>query len=127
MDDYGARIQRYVTFEEHSLKEDGEQLLRAYVKHTPARAYRIALDARGKALTSVQFAQQLSAKMNASVPSIVFYIGAAYGYPQGFEKTVDERLCLSTMTLPHRLARLVLVEQIYRAFTIIHNQPYAHE
>ena len=63
---------------------------------------------------------------NESVQSVVFLIGGAYGLPQELSKKADLRLSLSAMTLPHRLARLFLAEQIYRAFSILRGEPYDH-
>ena len=58
--------------------------------------------------------------------SAAFLIGGAYGLPPEVSKRADVQLSLSPMTLPHRLARLVLAEQLYRAFTILRNEPYSH-
>ena len=58
--------------------------------------------------------------------SAVFLIGGAYGLPPAVSRAADVRLSLSAMTLPHRLARLFLAEQLYRGFTILRNEPYSH-
>ena len=61
-----------------------------------------------------------------SVPAVAFLIGGSYGLPPEISRAAHVRLSLSAMTLPHRLARLVLAEQIYRGFTILNNEPYHH-
>ncbi|MBZ0116978.1 MAG: 23S rRNA (pseudouridine(1915)-N(3))-methyltransferase RlmH, partial [Sandaracinaceae bacterium] len=61
-----------------------------------------------------------------SVSSIAFLIGGSYGLPPELSRGADLRVSLSAMTLPHRLARVVLAEQIYRAFTILRGEPYSH-
>ena len=63
---------------------------------------------------------------NDSVQTVVFLIGGAYGLPQELSKKADLRLSMSAMTLPHRLARLFLAEQIYRGFSILRGEPYDH-
>ena len=60
------------------------------------------------------------------MPALAFLIGGAYGLPERVSKSAELKLSLSAMTLPHRLARLVLAEQIYRAYTILRNEPYSH-
>jgi 23S rRNA (pseudouridine1915-N3)-methyltransferase len=83
----------------------------------------VALDAGGEALDSSGFARRLEA-MLSSHQRVAFVVGDADGLPAGTDALVHERLSLSPMTLPHRLARLLLLEQIYRAFTIIRGEPY---
>ena len=71
-------------------------------------------------------AQHLGRCEGEGVQSAVFLIGGSYGLPKVISKRADVQLSLSAMTLPHRLARLLLAEQVYRGFTILRNEPYSH-
>jgi 23S rRNA (pseudouridine1915-N3)-methyltransferase len=85
----------------------------------------VALDVGGQAMTSHGFARWLEARLRQGKGNIAFVIGGADGLPQPIRGRADQTLSLSTMTLPHRLARLFLAEQLYRAVTILRNEPYA--
>lgn len=84
----------------------------------------IALDERGKHLTSVQVSERFDRWMQEGLRSVAFVIGGPSGLDPELVKQADERWALSAMTLPHRLARLVLAEQIYRAVSILRGEPY---
>jgi 23S rRNA (pseudouridine1915-N3)-methyltransferase len=84
------------------------------------RAYRIALDPSGRQMTSAQFATLLE-----KGKELVFLVGPAEGLSEAARRQSDLVLSLGRMTLPHELARVVLAEQIYRAFAILRNHPYA--
>jgi len=84
----------------------------------------IALDERGKALTSTAVAGRFDRWMQEGLRSVAFVIGGPSGLDPAFVAKADERWALSAMTLPHRLARLVLSEQIYRAVSILRGEPY---
>lgn len=92
----------------------------------PSGSVKIALDERGKALTTAQLARQLQAWMGEG-RDLSFIIGGADGLDAQFKRTTDLVLALSTLTLPHALARVVLVEQLYRALSLIRNHPYHRE
>jgi 23S rRNA (pseudouridine1915-N3)-methyltransferase len=77
-------------------------------------------------MSSQQLARWLARAENDSIQTLVFLIGGAYGLPESVSKAADLQLSLSAMTFPHRLARLVLAEQLYRAFSILRNEPYDH-
>ncbi|MBK6331307.1 MAG: 23S rRNA (pseudouridine(1915)-N(3))-methyltransferase RlmH [Bacteroidetes bacterium] len=87
----------------------------------------IALDDKGKAFTSVQFAEKLNQTMNLSPQRIIFLIGGSYGIAQSLKEKSHFLLSLSTFTFPHQLVRLLFSEQLYRAFTILKNEKYHHE
>ncbi|MBK7039665.1 MAG: 23S rRNA (pseudouridine(1915)-N(3))-methyltransferase RlmH [Bacteroidetes bacterium] len=87
----------------------------------------IALDDKGKAFTSVQFAEKLNQTMNLSPQRIIFLIGGSYGIAQSLKEKSQFLLSLSTFTFPHQLVRLLFSEQLYRAFTILKNEKYHHE
>lgn len=128
LDDYLGRIRRYAKLEEIELKDGSpEQVRERFVKAIDPRGRTVALEVDGVAWSSVRLAQFVGECELTSVPSVTFLIGGAYGLPPEVSRAADVRLSLSSMTLPHRLARVVLAEQIYRAYTIQRGEPYAHE
>lgn len=84
----------------------------------------IALDLSKKELDSVEFSKYLKNKLESNGASISFVIGGSYGLSNELKKRVNDSICLSKMTFPHQLARLILLEQIYRAFKILNNETY---
>lgn len=126
LDDYLGRIRRYVPVDEIELADaPAAKLEPAFLKHT-AEATTVALEIGGKQLQSEEFARSLG-KMSARHKGIVaFLIGGADGLPPRVSQGATDRWSLSPLTFPHRLARLVLIEQIYRAMTILRGEPYAH-
>jgi len=86
----------------------------------------VALEVNGERWTSDKLARFLGDCDLHAVTDVAFLIGGAYGLPPEVSKAADRRLSLSDLTLPHRLARLVLAEQLYRGFTILRNEPYSH-
>ncbi|MEM0908136.1 MAG: 23S rRNA (pseudouridine(1915)-N(3))-methyltransferase RlmH [Pseudomonadota bacterium] len=84
----------------------------------------VALDERGALWTSTDFAGRLQAWADHAVPSVTFAIGGADGHAQAVRSAADATMALSKMTLPHQLARVILLEQIYRAITICAGHPY---
>lgn len=125
--DYYGRIERYAKLEEIELKDGKEaEVSDRLVRNIPDRSRVVALEVDGRALSSHELAKWIGRAENESVQTVVFLIGGAYGLPEAVSKKADLRLSLSAMTFPHRLARLVLAEQIYRAFSILRNEPYDH-
>jgi 23S rRNA (pseudouridine1915-N3)-methyltransferase len=122
VDDYLARIARYTRVEEVEVKSDS-----ALERAVPAGATVIALEVGGTALSSRELAQKLGHWMSQGKGTLAFVIGGAEGLPAALSSGAAFQLSLSSLTLPHRLARLILVEQIYRAFTILKGEPYARE
>lgn len=128
LDDYLGRIRRYSKLEEIELKDgSAAEVAARFVKAVDARGRSVALEVDGAAWSSVRLARYVGECELASVASLSFLIGGAYGLPPEVSRAADVRLSLSAMTLPHRLARVVLAEQIYRAYTIQRGEPYAHE
>jgi 23S rRNA (pseudouridine1915-N3)-methyltransferase len=127
-DDYARRIARYGPFETLEVKEArGESAARArpieaarLLGKLPAGCRVVTLDEHGRALTSVQLSQLLDARH----PDLRFVIGGAWGLGDAVKKRADDSIRLSSMTLPHELARVVLLEQLYRAWTILRREPY---
>jgi len=89
-----------------------------------SRDFLIVLDEKGKEVSSVKFSGLLSEQMNAGNSSFSFAIGGAAGWSPEALKRADFVLSLSKMTFPYQMTRLILIEQIYRAFSIINNEPY---
>jgi 23S rRNA (pseudouridine1915-N3)-methyltransferase len=82
------------------------------------------LDGRGKEMTSEEFASFIESEQSADVQQLIFAVGPADGFSQQARNRAHRLLSLGKMTLPHELARVVLLEQIYRAFTILKKHPY---
>lgn len=91
---------------------------RELIKRLGSFDYVVALDERGKRLSSKDFAALLNKQMIAGTRTLAFVIGGAYGFSESIRQRANYVLSLSDMTLPHQLTRLVLVEQIYRAYTL---------
>ena len=88
--------------------------------------YVVLLDEGGMLFGSVEFAQYLEKKRNTIGKRIVFVIGGPYGFSEAIKARANEKISLSKMTFTHQMVRLVFVEQLYRAMTILNNEPYHH-
>lgn len=86
----------------------------------------ILLDERGKQLSSPEWAASFQQLMNGSTKTLVLLIGGAYGVSETIRKRADKVWSLSKMVFPHQLVRLIVAEQVYRAFSILNNSPYHH-
>jgi 23S rRNA (pseudouridine1915-N3)-methyltransferase len=84
-------------------------------------------DEGGKAYTSMEFADFLQKKMNAGTKQLVFLVGGPYGFSNALYKRAMGKISLSKMTFSHQMVRLFITEQLYRAFTILKNEPYHHQ
>ena len=109
--------------EEQQKIKEGELIL-SYVE--PSH-HLILLDERGKEYTSIAFADELQKKMNAGIKQLTFVIGGPYGFSQAVYQRANSKLSLSKLTFSHQMIRLFFVEQLYRAFTILRNEPYHHQ
>lgn len=133
--EYAGRIRRYLGFAEVELKEEkggrkqdqrqirereGERLL----GRLPQQAFTIVLDEGGKQRTSEQLAELLGQRMLEGCPEVALVIGGAYGLSAAVKARADLLLSLSSLTLTHQMARLLLCEQLYRGLTILRNEPY---
>ena len=87
----------------------------------------VLLDERGEELRSMQFADFMRKRMNSGIKRLVFVIGGPYGFSDEIYARADHKLSLSRMTFSHQIVRAIFAEQIYRAFTILNNEPYHHE
>ncbi|WP_418992727.1 23S rRNA (pseudouridine(1915)-N(3))-methyltransferase RlmH [Alistipes sp.] len=87
----------------------------------------VVLDERGEQMRSVEFAQWLQKRLNSGRKRLVLVIGGSYGFSEEVYARADGRLSLSRMTFSHQIVRALFAEQLYRAFTILQNEPYHHE
>lgn len=135
---YEKRLSYYINFElqllpdiknRKSLSEEQQkikegELILSYVE--PSH-HLILLDERGKEYTSIAFADELQKKMNTGIKQLTFVIGGPYGFSQEVYQRANSKLSLSKLTFSHQMIRLFFVEQLYRAFTILRNEPYHHQ
>ena len=123
-DDYLKRIQRYTDAEGVSLPDEPSLLkLREKSGTRPAHTL-VLLDSRGRQLSSEEFAAFLQSHQDRNPQPLVLAIGPADGFSDATRKAAAATLSLGKMTLAHELARIVLLEQVYRAFTILKGHPY---
>ncbi len=87
----------------------------------------VLLDEKGKEYTSLQFAKYIDKQMQMSTKRLVFVVGGAYGFATDVYAHAHQKIALSKMTFSHQMIRLLFVEQLYRAFTIIKGEPYHHQ
>ncbi|MDC9723035.1 MAG: 23S rRNA (pseudouridine(1915)-N(3))-methyltransferase RlmH [Urechidicola sp.] len=138
IDTYQNRLKHYIKFElqllpdiknvknlsEKQQKEkEGELLL----KQLQPNDQLILLDEKGKDFRSKEFANYLQKKMNSGIKQIVLVIGGPYGFSDAVYQKAQGKVSFSKMTFSHQMIRLFVVEQIYRGFTILKNEPYHHE
>jgi len=138
IDDYTKRLSFYIKFdleiipdiknvknlsESQQKEKEGELILS---KLTPTDQL-ILLDENGKNFSSVGFSEELQKKMNSGVKTLVFVIGGPYGFSETVYKKAQGKISLSLMTFSHQMVRLFFIEQLYRGFTILRNEPYHHQ
>ncbi len=87
----------------------------------------VLLDEKGHEFRSIEFSRFLQKKMNSGIKQLVFVIGGPYGFSKSVYQKAQGKVSLSKMTFSHQMIRLFMVEQLYRAFTILKNEPYHHE
>ncbi|WP_036386871.1 23S rRNA (pseudouridine(1915)-N(3))-methyltransferase RlmH [Muricauda sp. MAR_2010_75] len=135
---YEKRLQHYIKFQfqiipdiknsknlsETQQKDKEGELILAQLQPSDAL---ILLDEKGKQYTSVEFSQFLQKKMNSGIKNLVLAIGGPYGFSEAVYERANGKISLSKMTFSHQMVRLFLVEQLYRGFTILRNEPYHHE
>ena len=127
LDLYLKRIRRYAPCRELELKNGNARDIEERIRRLlPARSHTVVLDVKGQLWSSHELAGYLDRCRQGAVGTLVLLVGGADGLPASLVAAAQLRLSLSRLTLPHRLARVVLAEQLYRAFTSIHNEPYNH-
>ena len=122
VEDYAGRIKHYAEIETLELRDAGPATLRK-LKIDPA-AVVVLLDAAGKQFTSQQFANWLGNLRDRGIREVAFLCGDAEGFPDELRSSAKQKISLSTLTMPHEFARVLLAEQIYRAFAILTGHPY---
>lgn len=138
IDEYSKRLSFYIKFEmelipdiknvknlsENQQKEkEGEQIL----ARLSATDQLVLLDENGKTFSSVGFSNYLQKKMNAGIKTLVLVIGGPYGFSEEVYAKAQGKISLSEMTFSHQMVRLFVIEQLYRGFTILKNEPYHHQ
>lgn len=138
IDDYSERVKHYTPFDvtvipelknTKSLSQDqqktleGEQILR----QVQDSDYVVLLDEHGQELRSIEFATWMGKKQQAVSRRLVFIIGGPYGFSPAIYQRANEKLSLSKMTFSHQMVRMIFIEQLYRAFTILKGEQYHHE
>jgi 23S rRNA (pseudouridine1915-N3)-methyltransferase len=138
IDEYQNRLKHYIKFEleiipdiknvknlsEVQQKEKEGELILSKLQNTDEL---ILLDDKGKHFTSIEFSKYLQKKMNSGIKQLVLVIGGPYGFSDAVYNKSQGKISLSKMTFSHQMIRLFIVEQLYRGFTILKNEPYHHE
>lgn len=134
LNDYERRIERFCSISFTEIKDsnspkpelqrkaEGEKILLTLKPED----YLILLDEKGKNFTSEGFAQKIESLQGKNIKNCVFALGGAYGFSQAVYAKANEQIALSHMTFTHQMVRLIFIEQLYRAFTIINKMPYHH-
>ncbi|GGK16832.1 ribosomal RNA large subunit methyltransferase H [Yeosuana aromativorans] len=137
IDDYQKRLNFYIKFnleiipdikkaknlsEAQQKQKEGELILSSI----STSDILILLDENGKQMDSVAFSNYLQKHMNSGIKQLVFAIGGPYGFSEDVYKQAQGKLSLSKMTFSHQMVRLFFIEQLYRGFTILRNEPYHH-
>ncbi len=138
IDEYTKRLSFYIKFdlviiqdiknvknlsESQQKEKEGEILL----SKITATDYLVLLDENGATFTSVAFSNFLQKKMNSGTKTLVFVIGGPYGFSEAVYQKAQSKISLSSMTFSHQMIRLFFIEQLYRGFTILKNEPYHHQ
>ena len=135
---YQQRLNHYINFDleiipdiknvknlsQPQQKEKEGELILSKLKSTDQL---LLLDEKGKEFRSLDFASYLQKKMNSGIKQLVLVIGGPYGFSEAIYKKATGKISLSKMTFSHQMIRLFVVEQLYRGFTILKNEPYHHE
>lgn len=138
IDEFTKRLRRYIPFKIETLpdikgtkslsvdlqkEKEGEAIL-SYLSPSD---FCILLDEHGREFTSMEFATYLQKTMASGRKRVVFVVGGPYGFSKGVYSRAEYKISLSKMTFTHEMVRLFFTEQVYRAMTILNNEPYHHE
>ena len=108
--------------ENEQKNKEGEALLKL-VKPSDVL---ILLDEKGRQFSSIEFSEVLQKRMNSGIKSLYFVIGGPYGFSDSIYQRANQKISLSKMTFSHQMVRIFMIEQLYRGFTILKNEPYHH-
>lgn len=138
IDEYAGRVKHYIGFDiitipelkntkslsaDQQKQQEGELIL----KQLQGGDHVVLLDEHGKEFRSVEFSSYMEQKMQTVNKRLVFVIGGPYGFSPDVYAKANEKISLSKMTFSHQMVRIIFVEQLYRAMTIIRGEPYHHE
>ena len=124
IEDYRERLARFTPVEIVEWKGTDARPSVLAEARGKGKAPVVLLDAAGRELTSEEFARWLARQLNSGQKELVFLLGGAEGFPEETKKQAEVLLSLSRLTMPHELARVVLLEQLYRAFALLREHPY---
>ena len=133
--EYCKRLARYIPFEIKCVNDakstrnlsESQQKQKEGSSILSPQDYVVLLDEHGRDFTSKEFAAYIGRKMQTVPKQLVFVIGGPYGFSEDVAARSNEKISLSKMTFSHEMVRLFFTEQLYRAMTIINNEPYHHE
>jgi 23S rRNA (pseudouridine1915-N3)-methyltransferase len=136
--DYVKRLSFYIPFESKvipdlknrsslSLENQKEKEGQLILNHVSTGDFLVLLDERGSELSSIEFSKWMEKKMVAGMRQLIFVVGGPYGFSKSVYDRANNLVSLSKLTFSHQMVRLIFVEQLYRAMTIIKNEPYHHE
>jgi len=137
-EEYQNRLKYYITYEyltvpelkntkNLSINEQLEKEADLILKQLEPTDDIILLDEKGKQFTSIGFSELIEKKMLSSIKRTVFVVGGPYGFSERIYKRSNGMISMSLMTFSHQMIRLIFVEQLYRAMTILKGEPYHHE
>lgn len=138
IEEYARRVNRYFPFEivelpdvksSRKLTEDRQKEMEgaSMLSRIQPNDFVVLLDEHGRELTSRQFASDIERKSVSVARQLIFIVGGPYGFSPEVYSRANEKLSLSKMTFPHEMVRLFFAEQLYRACTILRNEPYHHD
>lgn len=135
---YQTRLKHYVNFSfevipdlkntknlstDQQRQKEGQQI----IARLETSDFVILLDEQGREFNSLKFSKYLQKRMNTGLKRLVFVVGGPYGFSQDVYTKSHSKIALSQMTFSHQMVRLFFLEQLYRAFTILRNEPYHHQ
>ena len=133
---YTAKLKFYINFEliilkdqksklqkNIQIKKEGEKIISVLKKND----FIVILDETGQHKSSLEFSEFIQKKLNSGMKTLTFIIGGPYGFSEKIKSLSNQQLSLSKMTFSHEMVRLFFTEQLYRAFSILNNEPYHHK
>ena len=116
-------LKKTKSLDENQQKEKEGELILAKVQNSD---FLVLLDENGKEFSSEKFSAYIQKRLNSGLKQLIFVIGGPYGFSEAVYQRADSKVALSQMTFSHQMVRLFFTEQLYRAFTILKNEPYHH-